>query len=675
LTPVEKEGAQEPFHYGGLNIENSLLASEDGSQALLSAVGTEYFTGPNGGLGPYLFTREEGKGWSILTGTAQPEAGIRQYEPQVYSADLTQVALESGYETSEASATGASSEVEYEVGPVGGPYTLVKSVPRKYAQEGGGWVAGDPSLSTLVLETHDHALLGEATPTKSGADLYEYTSQGGLVQLNVIGEPAVTIGECGARIVHGLEAGDEQVSITSSPHSVSVDGSRVFFEADPGSHCGEESSHLYMRVNGSETVDIGAYKFLAADAEGVKVLLEGDNGQETFLYDTETKSVTQLPGLENTNFSEQNADEVAVAPDLSAVYYGGLYRYDIEARKAERLFSVDGTAELTVTPDGRYVYFHGSVAGLPGGGIARTGKPYEGAGASSGEEPLQVYRYDSVQHAVECISCASPYDPAPQEPAFLQSNDARPVFNGALPLDVSVAGNGEYAFFTTPAALVKEDDDGEIGTEPALCDKTGGLATCEYGDIGADTSPSSDIYEWRATGVNGCAALAGCVALITGGHGGYKTLLLGSADEGRDVYFYTREKLVAQDDDTAADVYDARVEGGFSPPPPRPTECEANSCSIAPSSPVDLTPGSLSFTGVGNVSPPVTPASKPVVKKKQQKSKKKAKSKKQKKAKSRVGRKGRRANARRSARGVRRGVRGASGGVRGSVVSNSGRMG
>ena len=169
LTPVEKEGAQEPFHYGGLNIENYLLASEDGSQALLSAVGTEYFTGPNGGLGPYLFTREEGKGWSILTGMAQPEAGIRQYEPQVYSADLTQVALESGYETSEASVTGASSEVEYEVGPVGGPYTLVKSVPRKYAKEGGGWVAGDPSLSTLVLETHDYALLGEATPTKSGS--------------------------------------------------------------------------------------------------------------------------------------------------------------------------------------------------------------------------------------------------------------------------------------------------------------------------------------------------------------------------------------------------------------------------------------------------------------------------------------------------------------------------
>jgi hypothetical protein len=151
-------------------------------------------------------------------------------------------------------------------------------------------------------------------------------------------------------------------------------------------------------------------------------------------------------------------------------------------------------------------------------------------------------------------------------------------------------------------------------------------------------------------------------------------LLLGSADEGRDVYFYTREKLVAQDDDTAGDVYDARVEGGFSPPPPRPTECEANSCSIAPSSPVDLTPGSLSFTGVGNVSPPVAPASKPVVKKKQKikKSKKKAKSKKQKTkgkkvrgAKSRVVRTGERASARRAV----------SGGVRGSVVSNTGRMG
>jgi hypothetical protein len=244
---------------------------------------------------------------------------------------------------------------------------------------------------------------------------------------------------------------------------------------------------------------------------------------------------------------------------------------------------------------------------------------------------------------VQCISCASHYDPEPREPAFLyDSASAHPQINGALPLDVSVSGNGEFAFFTTPAALVKEDIDGEIGIETAFACQGGlteGLGTCEYVDVGEQTSPSSDIYEWRADGVDGCAQLEGCVALISGGRGGYKTLLLGTANEGNDVYIYTREQLGPRDVDTAGDVYDVRVGGTPAGPVVRPTECEANSCSVVPGSPVDLTPASFSFAGVGNVSP-VAPAGKPVVKKKAP-PKKKHNAKKKKKARSK--RKGKKA--------------------------------
>ena len=91
------------------------------------------------------------------------------------------------------------------------------------------------------------------------------------------------------------------------------------------------------------------------------------------------------------------------------------------------------------------------------------------------------------------------------------------------------------------------------------CESDGGLGNCEYVDIGQTTSPSSDIYEWRADGVHGCAQLNGCMALITAGHGGYQSLLLGSADEGEDVFIYTHEKLVPQDQDTSGNIYDVRV--------------------------------------------------------------------------------------------------------------------
>jgi hypothetical protein len=625
LTPVEKEGAQEPFHYGGLNILNYGLAAEAGGRFMFEALGTGYFPGPGGGSGPYLFSREEEQGWSILTGDAQPEAGVEVYEPQVFSADLTQVALAATVRTSEA--TGAAGEVQYKVGPVGGPYMFVKAIPKKFVGVGSepqGWVAGDSSMSKLVLATSDHELLGASTDTKSGLDLYEYTAAGGLVQLNVSGEPGeppVTIGSCGAKLAHGLEDGElEQIGTASGPHSLSSDGSRVFFEADPGKRCGKEPSHLYMRVDGSETVDLGARSFRAANALGTGLLLESDTGTgDASLYDTEKKLATPLPGLENLPL--EFSPDVVVASDLSTVYSferGALYRYDINARKAEGLFGVSRGAELTVTPDGRYVYFHGAVGGLPGGAAISSERPYRGAGAQPGEEALQLYRYDSQEGVVACISCASPYDPEPREPAFLyDSASAHPEISGGLPLDVSVSGSGEFAFFTTPAALVKEDIDGEIGIEAGVgkCEGRGGLENCEYSDVGAQTSPSSDIYEWRADGMDGCVQLAGCVALISGGRGGYKTLLLGSADEGNDVYIYTREQLGSRDVDTAGDVYDVRVGGTPAGPVVRPTECEANSCSVVPGSPVDLTPASFSFAGVGNVSP-VAPAGKPVVKKK-----------------------------------------------------------
>jgi hypothetical protein len=660
LTPVEKEGAQEPFHYGGGNISKYGLAAEAGGRFVFETLGTDYFPGPSGGQGPYLFSREEGGAWSILTGDAQPEAGVEVYEPQVFSADLTQVALAATVRTSEA--TGSAGEVQYKVGPVGGPYALVKAIPKKFVgvgHEPQGWIAGDSSMSKLVLATSDHELLGPSTGTKSGLDLYEYTAAGGLVQLNVSGgepasgEPASTIGSCGAKIVRGLEDGDlEQIGTASSPHSLSSEGSRVFFEADPGKRCGEEPSHLYMRVDGSETVDLGARSFRAANAEGTELLLESDTGTgEASLYDTEKKLPTPLPGLENLPLEPEG--RVMVASDLSAVYsfeQGALFRYDINARKAERLFGVSHGSELTATPDGRYVYFHGAVGGLPGGAAISSEKPSRGAGgpgSGTSEEALQLYRYDSREGVVQCISCASSYDPQPREPAFLyDSASAHPLINGGLPLDVSVSGNGEFAFFTTPAALVKEDIDGEIGIETCVNAAEGGLETCEYGDVGAQTSPSSDIYEWRAEGVNGCAQLAGCVALISGGRGGYKALLLGSADEGKDVYIYTREQLGPRDVDTAGDVYDVRVGGTPAGPVVRPTECEANSCSVVPGSPVDLTPASFSFAGVGNVSP-VPPAGKPVVKKKAPPKKKHdAKKKKDKARSTHKGKKARRAVAR-----------------------------
>jgi hypothetical protein len=151
-------------------------------------------------------------------------------------------------------------------------------------------------------------------------------------------------------------------------------------------------------------------------------------------------------------------------------------------------------------------------------------------------------------------------------------------------------------FFDTIAALLPGDIDGEIA-----------------GQFIEWWSPSSDVYEWRRNGVEGCALVQGCLSLVSSGHGGTWVQLLGADPSGRDVFFTTTESLVARDADKAIDVYDARVGGGEPALPSPPVECQGGACQSPLAAPIDTTPASLSFSGPGN--PPLAAGpSKPTVK-------------------------------------------------------------
>jgi hypothetical protein len=603
LTPVDKEGAQELFHYR-FQIPAAVVVGEDGEHAALEGQAVSYGSEPSSGQSPYFFSRGEA-GWLMRAGAPQPQTGVDKITPELYSAVLSQVAFESQYDTSE---LGASPEVEYKVGPAGGPYTTVSSLPRAKVLREEGWAAADGDFSKLVLQSSDRTLLGEPTPTKSGFDLYEY-SGGELRQLNVDSE-GNTIGSCGARMVLGEEADNHRLS---SEHSLSADGSRVFFEAVPGRNCAEPA-HLYMRVAGSETLDVGAYKFRAANAQGTRLLLK-DATDRPLGYDTETRTIEPSPAGEPASAHELGLLGIPLKTEPDA---GSAFAHP------------------------RYTYFgEGHVAGLPGGGLWKGQPKPEGAPLPVGEA-RQVYRYDRAERVVQCISCASSSDQEPGEPAYLNGIQGIPDVNGGFPGYTAVSGNGDFAFFTTIAALVPQDNDLEIPAEGPN-DPAGG-AGLEFVNVGGRASPSTDVYEWRRDGVDGCARLQGCLALITDGHGGYLNLLLGSAHEGRDVFIYSRSKLSPQDNDTSGDVYDVRVDGGFAGPPPRAVECEGDACSTPPSAPNDATPSSFTFTGLGNVLAPVLPGAPAVVKPKPKPGKVcKAKAKGKRKCKAKRRRKGKRA--------------------------------
>lgn len=532
LTPVDKNGTLEIYSYGGGSgseaaVEGTLPGS-DGDHLMFGRTLVHWGNGPGDGQSPYFFNRDPGQGWQITAATAQPEAGMAEYSAQVFSPDLTRFGFE---------ALLNSNTVEFKLGPPGGPYSSVVTVPRSQVGDGGGWIVASADFSKLILAVEDRKLPGlPHSATTSGNDLYEY-SAGELRQLNV-GANGKTIGTCGARMVNGQEG--ESPRRRSSVNSVSADGSRVFFEAVPGSVC-SEPTHLYMREGGATTLDIGNYRFVEADAQGATLLIE--HGGQLFRYDTQTHATEPVP-----------AGETLAERRYSYTVSGGEYHLPPELSGFE---AHGGNALGIGAPLGRALF------------------------GSKEDLPEQILRYDRRQHLIQCLSCASAFDPEPQ----LAS-----IFGGGPTATTPVvSANGDYAFFDTPAALLPADVDGELAPGPG---HSGNENEREY-------SFSSDVYEWRRDGLDGCAHLQGCLSLITAGRGGYLNLLLGADPSGHDVFISTGESLLPRDDDTAADIYDARIGGGFAEPGAE-VECAGDACFHPLPAPDDPSPASLNYHGPGN---------------------------------------------------------------------------
>ncbi len=589
LTPVLKEGAREPFVYGpstgaGVAVAENTGGGGEGERVVLEDEAVNWGSGVSAGQSPYFFSRTYTGAWGIFGAARQPETGVYRPFPELFSRDLSGFAFVTSYETSPGN---ESKDVEFKVGDVGGAYVTAAVVPT--AEQGKGWVGASSDFSRLFLQSEDHTLAGYTTHTTQGEDLYEY-AEGSLRQVNVTGSsPGVTVGGCGAKIVNG----DEENGAVSSAHAVSADGSRVFFEAVPSRNCGE-ATNLYMRVSGESTVDIGAYAFRGANADGTEVLVEKLSGStgELFLYETGSATFKAL-------FSANQGTTFHVSEDFNAIYFiaGGLYWYDMSSGTLSFIDEASDREppEIKVSADGQQVYFTAEgVGGVPGG----TFNPER----SENYLPTQVYRFDAAEMVVQCMSCASSFDPAPVLGAvFGKVGGSGGILDSrtGYPRQQFASGDGDYVFFDTPAALVPGDVDGEVEPEAGSNKELGSPSF----------SLSSDVYEWRKLGVDGCTHPQGCLALITNGRGGYLNLFLGTDESGRDAFIYTDSRLVPQDQDTAGDIYDARIGGGEPAPPTRPVECEGDACSTPAPAPADATPASSTFSGTGNLAPaaPATP--------------------------------------------------------------------
>jgi hypothetical protein len=488
-------------------------------------------------------------------------------------------------------------------------------------------VAGaSADLGKIVFETQRN-LTGDASG--SADKLYEW-DHGSVRLAGVLPNGQPTIGNCGdtANTVCSA-AGQGALGFHYTPHTVSQDGSRVFFTSpvdDFGN--GTSESSVYMRDD----------RGTADTADDVTVLL---NASERTPPDT-----------------AQAATFLDATPDGAKVYFTSsealtndaptsglkLYMYSVtpddQGRHlrvlADDLFGGNGPGGVIGTStDGTYVYFTSPNQLVPGGdpipnggyGIYLWHDDGTPAGALTfvgSVSFLDAGRMDGLAtydlstdtgrvspdglHLVFMAtdgsglaphydhgSTCGPFKNTPCTEVYLY--DARP--GAAQPNPTCVSCN--------PNASVATSDAGynlTVGTsalrrtsylnQPLSTDGSRVFFSSAERLVSEDHNSVRDVYEYDS----GTRALR----LISSGQDTEDSYFMNATPSGDDVYFITREQLSCHDTDALYDLYDARVprpgDPAAVPCPSTAVPCSGDVCLPAPISPAGgSTPGSLSFMG------------------------------------------------------------------------------
>jgi DNA-binding beta-propeller fold protein YncE len=221
---------------------------------------------------------------------------------------------------------------------------------------------------------------------------------------------------------------------------------------------------------------------------------------------------------------------------------------------------------------------------------------YDNHDASSGANDEEVYLYDGASGQLACSSC----NPTGAQPAGIEYSKVNNklvggdrIWSQTTWLAANVPGWTPYrheealyqsrylsqqgrVFFNSSDALVPADVD---GTEDVYEWEPQGVGSCQPG---AD-SASIVFKAARVFDVEGREGEepAGCVALISSGQSTGESGFIDADEKGENIFFLTSSQLVAQDTDTAIDVYDARQCPTSTPCAPAPPAAPSSGCATA----------------------------------------------------------------------------------------------
>jgi DNA-binding beta-propeller fold protein YncE len=478
-------------------------------------------------------------------------------------------------------------------------------------------------------------------------NLYEW-NEGKLQLVNVLpnGEATHAPAEPGVRLA-GSGGHEGELAGGDSERAISSDGRRIAWTLGEKIEQNESSgskADLYVRDMVEEkTVQVGGPEavFQGMNSEGSKVFYLEKGDLYVFEYGTGTETdltANHGPGEDTAGVQEAVSD---ISEDGSYVYFvahGVLTKGSVAGENNLYLLHDTGSDWQTthvatlspedehtwyaqadrypalsrissrVSPDGQYLTFMSS----------RQLTGYDNLDAKSGVPDQEVYLYDAVTGRLTCVSC--------------NPTGARPVgvldiyFNGqeGLLVDGTHAWAGsqdgrEKAKAQWLAGSIpswEEDDAQSTNYQPQYLDDNGRVFfDSPDALVPQATNGLEDVYEYEPAGVGSCVVGSvtfsersdGCVSLISSGTSSTESAFYDASEDGGDVFFITKAKLVSEDYDAGSDVYDAHVCSTAVPCAPVPVSappCDSgDSCKAAPSpQPEIFGPApSATFNGIGNV--------------------------------------------------------------------------
>jgi hypothetical protein len=484
-------------------------------------------------------------------------------------------------------------------------------------------------LNHLLAATAEGTRLLPTDPVKTGTkaatyfNTYEITRSPPSIRrvtLNSNGEEMALV--CGSS-----GAGGYQVSGSlqgRSENSVSADGSKAFFATIPGTpsgQCSAEPERQYVRINGSETIELSVSECSPACAtpQSNAAFAGATNDGSAAFFST----VQQL-----------------VNADLDTTR--DLYRYDF-AKPAGQHLSLVSKGEVTpgngaqvknvvqVSPDGARAYF------VAGGILASNLNSY-GQTAQAGANNLYVYERGSDK--TRFIARLDAFDSSMWGETYssgfeLPDDSGRWALLGTFaqlsPGDTDTSmdlyrydAQANELLKVTPGNSVTpyisvQGPNGGLSGPPALAISADGSAVVFETPVSlqaADENGVADVYLWKD----------GSVGMISDGRSlrGSKTLSYMVSSDGQQVAFATATSLLPKDANSQMGTYVARTGADVEPPtivPPPPCASSELCRGATPPAPVQPGPSTPSFVWPGN-DPTPAPTAKPK-KKKHHKGKKK----------------------------------------------------